>query len=73
MRSAPAAWVLAMAVLFVACGLIGWLVSKRHRGRPSLARDTDADTHLRSFDTTAVRGSVNESLRALHGEANDEH
>ena len=40
MRRAPAAWVLTIAVLFVACGLFGWMVSRRHRDRPGLAGDT---------------------------------
>jgi hypothetical protein len=73
MRRAPAVWVLSIAVLFVACGLIGWMVSRRPRGRPGPARDTSAETQLRHFDTTAVRGSVSESLQTLHREANDEH
>lgn len=71
--STPAAFLLTIAVALIACGLVGWGLSKRRGERSGHVLDRkNSDGAMPRFDTTEVRGSVNESLRSLHGKPNED-
>jgi hypothetical protein len=71
-RSAPAAFLLTIASALIVCGLLGWALARRRQDRSVRGANRNSDGSMPNFDVTGVRGSVSESLRALHGEANDD-